>query len=98
MRWKMTLSYLPVAARVAKFLQVCRCASASVAGADRSIESYLRGLVLEERDGDIAESRVEDNALGIVGVSTRLSAGGPGCRLGGCCGRGGLVVLLATEH
>ena len=62
------------------------------------IEAHLRGLILEESDGDVAETGMQDNALGIVGGAARLSAR----RLGGGAGGRGrgstFVVLVLAEH
>jgi len=69
MRWKITLSYLPVAARVAKFLQVC---DVSVSGwglvLGMVVATYSRALLGEECDDDVADVGVHYYALGVVGL------------------------------
>jgi hypothetical protein len=63
------------------------------------METYPRGLVLEESDGDVAKIGVQDNALSIVGVAAGLrTAGGPRGGLGVGAGGRSILVLVLAEH
>jgi len=103
MRWKITLSYLPVAARVAKFSQVWECVSygnldftqaASFHSVTLCIETYLGGLVLEQSDGNVTEGGVKGDTLSVGTVAARGRT-----RVRGGVGRGSrAVVVLTAEH
>lgn len=72
MRWKITWSYLPVAARVAKFLQVCggvvSGVSVGICWMLWGLVTYSGGLFCEQRNCDVSEGGVHDDALGMVGI------------------------------
>ena len=77
MRWKMTLSYLPVEARVAKFFVVCwmcqQLARGMVAPLGRT---HSWDLVFVERNGDVAHVGVHQDALmGLVATHATLRLG-----------------------
>lgn len=76
-RWKMTLSYLPVAARPAKFSQVWERVSLRTV-LHHSIEAYLRSLVFEEGNGNVAERGVKNHPLGILWVGAARPGGSGG--------------------
>jgi hypothetical protein len=63
-----------------------------------AIEAHLGGLVLEQGDGNVTKSGVEDYALGVAGVAASLgTTGRPGGRLRGGAG-GGRALLVLAEH
>ena len=63
------------------------------------MESYPRGLILEESDGDVAKVGVQNNALSTVGVAARLrSTGRPRGGLGVGAGGRSILVLVLAEH
>lgn len=86
MRWKMTLSYLPVLASVAKFLQVCREVCVSDITLTKQFSSsgstHPWGLLGVELDANVAESGVKDDLV----CGHRLA------------GRVALLAFVALDH